>query len=102
MNTKCFLLLVASVVASVSLMAEPNPARARGIGNRGGTVFRLGMRRGNSLRPPSRYFGPGFYAAPRVGNSRTGFPNYESTPWYYYRSGPVEYYRPYRTYYRTR
>lgn len=93
MNFKsCFVIL--GVVACVVVMGEANLAQARGFGNRGGTAVRIGI--GRSRNRPPRYHGPAFYAAPRsYGSYRYGSTQFQQRLWYYYRSGPFEYYRPY-------
>ena len=99
MNIKS-LVVVIGIVAAV-IMGNANLAEARGFGIRGGASVRLGIgvRRNRAVR----YYGPGFYAAPRTnGANRQGTTQYQQRPWYYSRSGPVEYYRPYNPLYRTR
>lgn len=99
MNIKSF---VASIgVAAALILCDVNLAAARGFGIRGGTSVRLGI--GGARNMNVRFYGPGFYAGPRTyGANRRGATQYQQRPWYYYRSGPVEYYRPYNPLYRTR
>jgi hypothetical protein len=94
------LILVLGILTALTL-ATADPAEARGFGNRGGGGVYLG--RGGRRPTNARMFGPSFALAPRVnrfsGQSATQF---QQRPWYYDRSGPVQYYRPYRPLYSTR
>jgi len=96
MGFKSFMIVLGIAVAMI--LSAANLAEARGFGNRGSGSFRLGIGRGAST--PPRYYGPGFYAAPRVTNRyQPGGSQYDLRPWYYYQSGPFSYYRPYNQYY---
>lgn len=92
--------VVIGTLAAVVMMGDANPAEARGFGNRGGAWLRRGT--GRSPNQEVRYYGPSFSVAPRsyrrYGQDSTQF---QQRPWYYSRSGPIEYYRPYRPLYRT-
>ncbi len=101
MNIKPFLIVAG--VATAVILGDANPAQARGFGNRGGISIRIGIGIGGSPYRAPRYYGPGFYAAPQFNRRyRPGGSQYQLRPWYYYRSGPYEYYRPYNQLYRTR
>lgn len=93
--------IVALCVAMVASLCSINSAEARGFGTRGTTSVRIGIV-GNSNRT-GRYYGPSFSMGPRVeGTSQQGATQLQQRPWYYSRSGPYEYYRPYRSFSRSR
>ena len=106
MNIKS--LVVAVGVAAGTIVCDANPAQAQGFGRGGGVAVRLGI--GGRRNTNVRYYGPGFYAAPGsygvsrsyYGGNRQLATQYQQRPWYYSRSGPFEYYRPYNPLYRTR
>lgn len=102
MGAKNSLILVAAIATAVFVFGETAQVQARGIGSRGGTSYRMGISRGNSARQQVRYYGPSSYNAPNLGRTGAGSANHQMYPWYYGRSGPIEYYRPARTYYRSR
>jgi len=99
MNVKFF--LVAIGIVATLILSGANFAEARGFGSRGGASIRIGT--GGSSNRAGRYYGPSFSVTPRIGDSyQQGSSQLQQRPWYYSRSGPVTYYRPYSTYYSPR
>ena len=97
-NCKSLLGVIGAVASALMIMADAKTVQAQfARGNRGGTSFNIGIGRGGYTGRPDRYFGPGFYSAPRFRSYRYGSAHHAGRPWYFYRSGPFEYYRPYRT-----
>lgn len=95
-----FVVFVAWAAAAVSL-GNIELASGRGFGSRGGTSLRIG--RSGPANQNIRYYGPSFSMGPRVtGSYRSGANQLQQRPWYYSRSGPFEYYRPYNPLYQSR
>jgi hypothetical protein len=99
MKSKSFVVVI--VVAAAVIGGGVDLAEARGFGFRGGASVRIGIGVGGNR--PVRYSGPAFYAAPRTNRVyRQDSVQFQQRPWYYSRSGSVEYYRPYNPLYRVR
>jgi hypothetical protein len=99
MGIKSFVVVFGFMAAVI--MGDADLAEARGFGFRGGGSVNAGI--GRSRNRAVRYYGPSFAVGPRTyGANRQGTTQYQQRPWYYSRSGPIEYYRPFNPLYRTR
>jgi hypothetical protein len=83
------------------ILGDANFAQGQGLGFRGGASVNSGI--GGRRNRTVRYYGPSFSAGPRTYRAQPqGSIQLQRRPWYYSRSGPIEYHRPYNPLYRGR